>query len=126
MSSSPTRNAHPVTDPEVDSGVGTGAGACDCGGGGECCAGSSCALAELGQGECAVVMAGALAESDGALLRAMGLRAEARVRVCRRGSPCIVEIDGVGGAGRRVGLAKSIALRVVVRREGAAREGAPL
>lgn len=71
-------------------------------------------------------MAGALAESDGALLRAMGLRAEARVRVCRRGSPCIVEIDGVGGAGRRVGLAKSIALRVVVRREGAAREGAAL
>jgi len=42
---------------------------------------------------------------------------EARVRVCRRGEPCIVEIDGAGGAGRRVGLAKAIALRVMVRRD---------
>lgn len=83
----------------------------------DCGCGDACALAELGQGECAVVHASGAADGDTALLKAMGLRPEARVRVCRRGEPCIVEIDGAGGAGRRVGLAKAIALRVMVRRE---------
>ena len=46
---------------------------------------------------------------DAALLRAMGLSPNVRVRVCRRGTPCIVEIVGREGCGCRIGLAAELA-----------------
>lgn len=53
--------------------------------------------------------------ADAALLRAMGLRRDARVRLCRRGEPCIVSIlDPSAGEGCRIGLARLLAGRVVV------------
>jgi len=74
-----------------------------------------------------------LAEEDAALLRAMGLCTNARVRLCRVGEPCIVAIqcgkrspagivaDGsrrhAGGehwTGSRIGLARSLAERILV------------
>lgn len=55
---------------------------------------------------------------DAAMLRAMGLRPNARVRVVRLGEPCIIEVMGLnpatGGCGCRIGLAKELAKRVMV------------
>lgn len=81
------------------------------------CGAASCALSELGIGECAVVQASALGEGDAAALKAMGLRPEARVRVCRIGEPCIVEVGAGESSSCRIGLSRTIALRVMVRRE---------
>ena len=61
-------------------------------------------------------------ERDGPVLRAMGLRPAARVRVCRVGEPTIVEV--VGGVGEtcrcgcRIGLCRELAAKVMVRPEG--------
>ncbi len=61
-------------------------------------------------------------ERDGPVLRAMGLRPAARVRVCRVGEPTIVEV--VGGVGEtcrcgcRIGLCRELAAKVMVRAEG--------
>lgn len=66
---------------------------------------------------------------DAAMLRAMGLKKNARVRLCRAGEPCIVEVLSVAGAGPecgspcesaasacrcRIGLARALAERVMV------------
>jgi len=60
----------------------------------------------------------ALDVRDAALLRAMGLRPNAKVRLCRLGEPCIVEVmtgagdgtcKGPGGCWCRIGLAKPLA-----------------
>jgi hypothetical protein len=62
------------------------------------------------------------------MLRAMGLRVNARVRICRLGEPCIVELVGGTSANAgatdacprgsactcRIGLAKPLARRVMV------------
>lgn len=60
-----------------------------------------------------------LDEKDAAMLRAMGLRPAATVRVCRVGEPTIVELvpdgPGVCRSGCRIGLAKSLAARIRVR-----------
>lgn len=49
------------------------------------------------------------------MLRAMGLRPNASVTMCRLGEPCIVSLSGACGGGCRIGLAKEIAERVMVR-----------
>lgn len=61
--------------------------------------------------------------ADAALLRAMGLRPNALIRVRRAGEPCIVEVVPCGGEGGaechcagRIGLAKLLASRVLVAR----------
>ena len=65
-----------------------------------------------------VVSHSAMDERDGAVLRAMGLRPAAHVRVCRVGEPTIVEV--VGGAdkacryGCRIGLCRDLASKVMV------------
>ena len=60
---------------------------------------------------------------DAELLRAMGLRPRARVRICKKGEPCIVEVlAGCGHGGRgiedacscRIGLAGSLARKVMI------------
>jgi len=51
---------------------------------------------------------------DCAVLRAMGLRPDASIQMCRLGEPCIIALSGACGGGCRIGLAKDIASRVMV------------
>lgn len=65
------------------------------------------------------VVGAGLEEKDAAMLRAMGLRPSAMLRVCRVGEPTIVELvpdgPGVCRSGCRIGLAKSLAARIRVK-----------
>ncbi|MGV6815395.1 MAG: FeoA family protein [Phycisphaerales bacterium] len=47
---------------------------------------------------------------DCSMLRAMGLRPEATIKMCRLGEPCIISLSGAC----RIGLSKDIASRVMV------------
>ena len=47
---------------------------------------------------------------DCSMLRAMGLRPDASIQMCRLGEPCIISLSGAC----RIGLAKDIASRVMV------------
>ncbi|MFZ4575964.1 MAG: FeoA family protein [Phycisphaerales bacterium] len=80
-------------------------------------------LTQLPPGQTAIVRETRLDARDAALLRAMGLRPNATVRICRLGEPCIVEVlsgsgeggcNGPGGCWCRIGLSKPLALGVVV------------
>ncbi len=73
-------------------------------------------LTQLRPGEHGVIERSTLAESDAALLSAMGLCCNARVRLCRAGEPCIVAVlSGLTGAGEcRIGLARALAERLEV------------
>ncbi len=51
---------------------------------------------------------------DCSMLRAMGLRPDASIQMCRLGEPCIISLTGDCGGGCRIGLAKDIASRVMV------------
>ena len=79
------------------------------------------AMTTLQAGQMATVFQTSLDPSDAALLRAMGLRPSARIRICRLGEPCIVEVlSGTDSCGRpggcacRIGLARPLAERVMV------------
>jgi hypothetical protein len=48
-----------------------------------------------------------LSADEAGLLKAMGLSDRAEVRICRSGSPCIIEV-----AQTRLGLAASVACRI--------------
>lgn len=48
------------------------------------------------------------------LLRAMGLRPNAAVRMCRQGDPCIVQVGQVRGDSCRLGLSRRVADRISV------------
>ncbi len=96
-------------------------------------------LTRLQKGQTGRICECQLAEEDAALLRAMGLCTDARVRLCRVGEPCIVAIQcgkrasagnvaeaasrrGNGSAeghwtGSRIGLARSLAERILVSLE---------
>ncbi len=71
-------------------------------------------LTQLRSGEVGRVLTNQLDPKDAALLRAMGLRANAEVKLCRPGQPCIVSVVGAHGACCRIGLAAPLAARVVV------------
>ncbi|MCA9274535.1 MAG: ferrous iron transport protein A [Phycisphaerales bacterium] len=71
-------------------------------------------LTQLPRGKRATVNAADLDEQDGKMLRAMGLRPDASIQMCRLGEPCIVSLSGACGGGCRIGLAKDIASRVMV------------
>lgn len=71
-------------------------------------------LTQLRCGEIGRVLTNQLDPRDAAVLRAMGLRANAQVKLCRPGQPCIVSVVGVQGACCRIGLAAPLAARVVV------------
>jgi Fe2+ transport system protein FeoA len=78
-------------------------------------------LTTLQAGQMATVFQTSLDPADAALLRAMGLRPSARIRVCRLGEPCIVEVmsgsdscNRAGGCACRIGLARPLAERVMV------------
>jgi Fe2+ transport system protein FeoA len=77
-------------------------------------------LCDLRPGEVGRVVEKRLDEADRAVLRAMGLRQDATVRLCRAGEPCIVAVmsgsaEGCTQPGCRIGLARPLAERVFVR-----------
>lgn len=71
-------------------------------------------LTSLEPGQAGLVTRTLLSEQDAALLRAMGLRPGARIRLCQAGEPWIVEVRRPGGACSRIGLAGEIARGVHV------------
>jgi Fe2+ transport system protein FeoA len=81
-------------------------------------------LSDAKPGQVCVVKETSLSPKDAALLRAMGLRPAAHVRVCRLGEPCIVEVltngaCGPDGCGCRIGLSLPLARQVFITEEGA-------
>lgn len=68
---------------------------------------------------CAHVCETCMDPRDAAMLRAMGMRPNAKVRMIRSGEPCIIEVLGInpatGGCGCRIGLSRDLASRVTVR-----------
>jgi|GEM_PF-3395606 len=93
---------------------------------GACCAAGPCSpsqalatmrLTELRAGQVATICECALEPRDASVLRAMGLKHSARVRVCRVGEPFVVEVlfNGDRSSGSsRIGLARPLAGRVMV------------
>lgn len=93
-----------------------------------CCNGEPAArvtLSGLRVGQTGVVCETCMDKRDAAMLRAMGLRPRARVRVCRVGEPLIVEVMGAGlcepdacakptACTCRIGLARALAERVLL------------
>lgn len=91
--------------------------------------GPSVPLTELRPGQTATVVEIQMESGDAAMLRAMGLRVDMQVRVCRLGEPCIIELMGgrkaspqatadcPRGAGCtcRIGLSRPLARNVRVR-----------
>ena len=71
-------------------------------------------LCQLKPGQSGVVRTAGVGESDAALLGAMGLCCNAKVRLCRAGEPCIVAITTGRGAGCRIGLARPLAEKIMV------------
>lgn len=89
-------------------------------------------LTNLKVGSVGVVCETCMDRRDAAMLRAMGLRPRARIRVCRLGEPWIIEVqagvvaDGScdpagtspcakpGGCACRIGLARALAERVLL------------
>lgn len=72
------------------------------------------ALTQMRPGQTGVVGESTLDADDAAMLRAMGLRPLARVRLCRLGEPCIVHVVGAHGCCCRIGLSRRLAERVTV------------
>lgn len=76
------------------------------------------ALTSLQPGQTAVVCAAAMDDREASLLRAMGLKPNCVVRMCRVGEPCIVEVmyacQKGGQCTCRIGLAKPLAAQVRV------------
>lgn len=71
-------------------------------------------LTQLKAGETARVESATLDSEDAALLRAMGLRMNATIKMCRPGEPCIISVQGPHGCACRIGLARPLAERVRV------------
>ena len=71
-------------------------------------------LTQLARGQSGRVALDHSDDSESRMLRAMGLRPNASVTMCRLGEPCIVALSGACGGGCRIGLAKDIARRVMV------------
>ncbi len=105
-----------------------------CGGGETCCGAGHNGLTHASTplarplsssriGDTGIICHHQLDRRDAELLRAMGLRPRARVRICKLGDPCIVEVlagCGHGGGGPedacscRIGLAGPLAGRVMI------------
>ena len=101
---------------DTTNGTQAGEGGCcqrpDCG----CVSVPSVPVTSMSIGQCGIVCETCLSDRDAAMLRAMGLRPKARIRICRLGEPCIVEVLGStpGGCGCRIGLARPLAERIMV------------
>lgn len=75
---------------------------------------SSVSLSQLRPGQSGVVRSAGVDASDAALLGAMGLCCNAKVKLCRAGEPCIVAVATGRGAGCRIGLARPLADKIMV------------
>jgi Fe2+ transport system protein FeoA len=75
---------------------------------------SRISLTQLRPGQTGVVRHADVTEQDAALLSAMGLCCNAKVRLCRAGEPCILAITTGRGAGCRIGLARHLADKILV------------
>lgn len=82
---------------------------------GPCCGepGTGQTLSALRRGQTARIIEKKLSVEDRAMLRAMGMRLNARVRLCRRGQPCIVAL-GERTCECRIGLSRELADRIFV------------
>ena len=58
-------------------------------------------LARLKPGQCGTVQSARLEQDDAALLRAMGLRLNSTIRLCRAGEPCIISVAITGSVPRK-------------------------
>jgi hypothetical protein len=76
--------------------------------------GAGVALTTLARGQIGRVCGASMGADDAALLRAMGLRRNTRVRLCRMGEPCIVALECRDGEGCRIGLAQRLAAGLMV------------
>lgn len=72
-------------------------------------------LTQLSRGQSGRILCTQADPDDCSMLRAMGLRPDASVQMCRLGEPCIVSLSGACGGGCRIGLAKDIASRVMIQ-----------
>jgi Fe2+ transport system protein FeoA len=70
-------------------------------------------LCAMNPGDCGRIVASRLGENDGELLRAMGMSEHCRLRVCRSGEPCIVQIDST-----RLGLSRDMTRLILVTVDG--------
>jgi len=77
-------------------------------------ANGSIPLTQLTRGQSGRVQIDGAATDEVKMLRAMGLRPNASVTMCRLGEPCIISLSGACGGGCRIGLAKEIAGRVMI------------
>lgn len=84
----------------------------------QCHRGGCVPLHDLRPGQQGTVQSSRLDEDDSAMLRAMGLRASAKVMLCSKGRPCIVSVLGAHGMCCRIGLAADLAKRVMVQIDG--------
>ncbi len=75
---------------------------------------STIPLTQLTRGQSGRVQIDGVANDEVKMLRAMGLRPNASVTMCRLGEPCIVSLSGACGGGCRIGLAREIAGRVMI------------
>ena len=75
-------------------------------------------LTQVSRGSRVRVDLGGLDADDRELLRAMGLRAECVVEVCRVGEPCILEVREGCGGGCRIGMSRRLADRVLTEGAG--------
>lgn len=71
-------------------------------------------LTRLARGQRGRISGSGPETEDSSVLRAMGLRPDASIQMCRLGEPCIVALSGACGGGCRIGLARDIASRVMV------------
>lgn len=71
-------------------------------------------LSQLGKGRSARLASTTLPVDEGETLRAMGLRPECELRVCKIGEPCIVTI-GPAQSRCRIALARRVAEQLHVR-----------
>jgi Fe2+ transport system protein FeoA len=69
-------------------------------------------LSELRRGETGVIAGADVEAGDAAYLNALGLRREARVRMCSCGDMCIVAPSSCGAS--RIGLARGLAQQIEV------------
>lgn len=65
-------------------------------------------------GECGIIRQNLASGADAAYLRALGLRVNQRVRLCRAAGSWIVEVGCQGGPACRIGLARDMAEQVRV------------
>lgn len=71
-------------------------------------------LTQMSRGQSGRVSLHGAHDEETRMLRAMGLRPNASITMCRLGEPCIVALSGACGGGCRIGLARDIASRVMV------------